>query len=339
MPPKAQTRAVSRARPPRKPKPSAPIAKAARKSAAVAKPAAARPAASSGSRTTAKPRVTARAASTQRARAALEIDAPPAAGSLGAELRDTLAWLERHGTQKTRDGMVGYGIIAPRAFGVTVKDLRTLGKRIGRHHELARALWSTGWYEARMLSAFVADPEQLTSAEMDSWCRDFDNWAVCDTLCFHLFDRSSHAFAKVSAWAQRPEEFVQRAAFALLASLALHDRSTHDERFAECLPLIERGARDSRNFVKKGVSWALRAIGGRSSALHEQSLVLAQRLVAADDATARWVGKDAQKDLEKPGTRQRLATREARISKARTAKARTGKRKPSAAAARSTRAV
>jgi 3-methyladenine DNA glycosylase AlkD len=246
--------------------------------------------------------------------------ATAAAGSLEAQLRDTLAWLERHGTKKTRDGMVNYGITAPRAFGVTVADLRALGKRIGRQHELARVLWNSGWYEARMLSAFIADPDQLTPAEMASWCEDFDNWAVCDTLCFHLFDRSPHAFAMAVAWARRPEEFVKRAAFALLASLALHDRSSEDERFLEFLPLIERAARDSRNFVKKGVSWALRALGGRSSALNEAALDLARRLLASDDATARWVGKDAQKDLEKPGTRQRLAAREARRTGARTAK-------------------
>jgi 3-methyladenine DNA glycosylase AlkD len=269
----------------------------------------------------AKPRATApaRAAAPARLRARTARPTPEAA-SLEAELRDTLGWLERHGTKKTRDGMLDYGITAPRAFGVTVADLRTLGKRIGRQHGLARALWNSGWYEARMLSAFIADPEQLTPAEMESWCGDFDNWAVCDTLCFHLFDRSPHAFAMAEAWAQRSEEFVKRAAFALLASLALHDRSSEDDRFLDFLPFIERGARDSRNFVKKGVSWALRALGGRSRALNEAGLELARRLIAADDATARWVGKDAQKDLEKPGTRQRLAAREARRTGARTAK-------------------
>jgi 3-methyladenine DNA glycosylase AlkD len=134
-------------------------------------------------------------------------------------LTEALAWLEQHGTEKTRAGMSGYGIVAPKAFGVTMADIKQLGKRIGQQHALALALalWDTGWYEARLLTAFVGDPEQLTPAQMERWCREFDNWAVCDTLCFHLFDRSPHAFAKVGAWARRRDEFVRRAAFALLA--------------------------------------------------------------------------------------------------------------------------
>jgi 3-methyladenine DNA glycosylase AlkD len=232
--------------------------------------------------------------------------------SLAAEVQEALAWLERHGTQKTRDGMIGYGIVAPKAFGVTMADLRVLGKRIGHHHELALALWETGWYEARMLTALVGDPERLTRAQMERWCRDFDNWAVCDTLCFHLFDRTPHAFEKVIAWARRREEFVKRAAFALLASLALHDKTSDDAPFAACLPLVEHAASDPRNFVKKGVSWALRAMGGRSLALHASSLALARRLVASAEPAARWVGKDVQKELEKPRVRERLTARDAK---------------------------
>jgi 3-methyladenine DNA glycosylase AlkD len=231
------------------------------------------------------------------------------------ELRDALDWLERHATQKTREGMARFGIVAPSALGVTVADVRVLGKRIGRRHALADALWGTGIYEARLLAAFVADPAELSPKQMDAWCRDFDNWALCDTLCFHLFDRSAHAFARVKAWAAKRDEFVKRAAFALLASLALHDRRTDDATFVACLPLIEAGASDERNFVKKAVSWALRAVGARSRALHAACLELAGRLVTAG-STPRWVGKDALRDLTRPRVRAALVAREARRSPA-----------------------
>jgi 3-methyladenine DNA glycosylase AlkD len=280
----------------------------AKKPNVVARPAAARPTARSSARTLVAAKGRAPSEVTGKRRT-LE---GASAGSLAAEVQEALAWLERHGTQKTRDGMSGYGIVAPKAYGVTMADLKVLGKRIGHHHELALALWETGWYEARMLTALVGDPERLTPAQMERWCRDFDNWAVCDTLCFHLFDRTPHAFEKVAAWARRREEFVKRAGFALLASLALHDKASEDAPFSACLPLVENGASDARNFVKKGVSWALRAIGGRSLALHTSSLALAQRLVASTEPAARWVGKDAQKELEKPGVRERVTTRDAK---------------------------
>ena len=107
-----------------------------------------------------------------------------------------------------------------------------------------------------MLTAFVDDPALVTPEQMDRWTREFDNWAICDTLCFKLFDQTPHAFAMVDRWADDADEFVKRTAFALLASLALHDRKSGDEAFLDRLPLIEAAATDERNFVRKGVSCA-----------------------------------------------------------------------------------
>lgn len=199
--------------------------------------------------------------------------------------------------------MARYGIPSDKAFGVSVANIRLTAKRLGKDHELAIKLWGTGWYEARMLAAFVADPKSVTPALMDRWCKDFDSWAICDTVCFHLFDRTPYAYKKVVQWSSRRDEFVRRVAFALLASLALHDKSADDELFARCLPLIESGATDERNFVKKGVSWALRGIGKRSPMLNEAALEVAKRLAASQEPAARWVGKDALKELSKHSVR------------------------------------
>jgi 3-methyladenine DNA glycosylase AlkD len=204
-----------------------------------------------------------------------------------------LAWLKDHATKSTRDGMARYAIPSDRAFGVAVKDLKALGKTLGRDHELALALWSTGWYEARMLTAFVADPAQLTAAQMERWCDDFDNWAICDHLCFNLFDRTPHAWAKLGMWSRKRGEFQRRTAFALLWSLALHDKRAADDRFVEGLALIEGAAEDDRNFVKKAVNMALRAIGRRGPSLHAAAVAAATRLAASSQPSARWIGKDA----------------------------------------------
>ena len=216
-------------------------------------------------------------------------------------VESVLATLERRGTKKNRDGMARYAIVAEKAFGVAVGDIRKLGKEIGFDHKLALALWETEWYEARMLVSFIADPKLVTPALMDRWCRDFDNWAICDTLCFHLFDKTPHAMKKVKQWATKKEEFVKRAAFALLASVALHDKKIDDAVLADCLPLIEVAANDDRNFVKKGVSWALRAIAGRRPAVFVEAKELAQKLAASDVPSARWVGKDALREFAKKG--------------------------------------
>ncbi len=240
----------------------------------------------------------------------------PAENDMGAtpqstadQVHSVLASLERRGSKRNRDRMARYGIVAEKAYGVSVGDLRDLGKRLGRNHELALALWETGVYEARMMTPFVDEPERVTPAQMDRWCRDFDNWAICDALCFHLFDKTPHAFRKVEQWAKRKAEFEKRAAFALLASPAGHDKQASDEAFLRCLPLVERAAEDDRNFVKKGVSWALRGIGHRSPELHAAAVELAQRLAASPQAAPRWVGKDALRDLTRPMVTKRLAAK------------------------------
>jgi 3-methyladenine DNA glycosylase AlkD len=214
--------------------------------------------------------------------------------------RQVLATLRRMAKPRYKEGMARFAIPSDRAFGIPMGDLHKLAKRIGRDHALAEDLWTTGVYEARMVAAFVDEPAAVTPAQMDRWCDDFDNWATCDTVCFKLFDRTRHAFAKVRAWARRPGEFQKRAAFALLASIAAHDKKAPDAAFLKCLPLIERAARDERNFVKKGVSWALRGVGHRGPELHAAAVALARKLAASDEAAARWVGKDALRDLLRP---------------------------------------
>jgi 3-methyladenine DNA glycosylase AlkD len=225
---------------------------------------------------------------------------------------EVIATLKRLATKKTRDGMARYGIPSDNALGVTMGDMQKLAKRLGRSHELALELWKSGVYEARMLASLVDEPEHVTPAQMDRWCKDFDSWAICDTVCFKLFDQSPHAFSRVAKWARSNAEFEKRGAFALLACLALHDRTAGDEFFARCLPLIERASTDERNFVKKGVSWALRGIGRRSFALNQVSVALARRLADSQDAAPRWIGKDALRELTRASIVQRLRARAAK---------------------------
>jgi 3-methyladenine DNA glycosylase AlkD len=238
-------------------------------------------------------------------------NAPKAAAA--DRVREALTWLERRGSKRNRDGMARYGIVAAKVFGVSVADIRQLAKRLGRDHELAAALWETGWYEARMLTAFVEEPKLVTPAQMDRWARDFDNWAICDTLCFHLFDRTPHAWRKIEQWSVRREEFVKRAGFALLASVALHDKQAADAPFIDSLSIIEQGASDARNFVKKSVSWALRSVGRRNGTLQSSAIALARRLAESSEPAARWVGKDALRDLSRPAKATRKRGGQAKV--------------------------
>lgn len=229
--------------------------------------------------------------------------------SADPRVAETLRWLEKKGTKANRDGMARYGIVAKKAFGVSMGTMKTLAKKLGRDHDLALALWETGWYEARILTSFVDEPKRVTASQMDRWARDFDNWAICDSLCFHLFDKTPHAWSRIEQWSTRKDEFVKRASFALLAAVALHDKKAPDQPFIESLELIRKAASDERNFVKKGVSWALRSVGHRSPATHAAAIETGQRLAASANPTERWIGKDALRDLTRPLVVNRIKRR------------------------------
>lgn len=222
---------------------------------------------------------------------------------------EVLAWLERRGTAATVRGMARYGLVAEHAFGVPMGTLLALRKQLGTDHDLAIGLWESGWYEARLLAALVGDADRVTRREMNAWAASFENWGDCDTVCFKLWDRSPFAWEKARQWSGSPREFVKRAGYVLMACLALHDKAAPDRQFLAFLPLIEKGARDERNFVMKGVSWGLRGIGRRNPALHTAALAVARRLASSEDAAPRWVGKDALRELGSPRVRAQLARR------------------------------
>jgi 3-methyladenine DNA glycosylase AlkD len=210
--------------------------------------------------------------------------------------------------------MARYGIRSAKVFGVSMHTMQPLIKSLGRDHTLALALWETEWLEARILASFVDVPRDVTPRQMDAWARDFDNWAVCDSVCAHLFGRTPYAWSKARIWSARRAEFVRRGAFSLMAGLAVHDQTSPDARFRSLFPLIERAADDERNFVKKAVSWALRQIGKRNVALNRDATVVARRLAGRPEPSARWIGRDALRELTSPVVCARLEARAARRS-------------------------
>ena len=223
--------------------------------------------------------------------------------------REALAWLKRRGSKRNVEGMARYAITSPKVFGVSSVPMRALAKQCGRDHALALELWDTGWHEARIVASLVDDPARVTPAQMDRWARDFDNWAVCDSVCGHLFSRSPHAWVKARQWTRREAEYVKRAGFSLMVGLTVHDKKADDQRFLPFLPIIERHADDDRNFVKKAVNWALRQIGKRNPALNAAAVIVARRLATRNSPAARWIGKDALRELTSDAVQDRLEKR------------------------------
>ena len=202
------------------------------------------------------------------------------------------------------EGMARFGIRPAQALGISIPTLRKMAKAIGRNQALALALWDSGIHEARILASMIAEPQLVSAELMEEWVNDFDTWDVCDQVCGNLFDKTPYAYQKAIEWCQQEKEFVRRAGFVMMAELAVHDKQAQDEDFVQFFPLIKHYADDERNFVKKAVNWALRQIGKRNSHLRTVALECAFEIQEMDSKTARWVAKDALRELQAKETRE-----------------------------------
>jgi 3-methyladenine DNA glycosylase AlkD len=220
--------------------------------------------------------------------------------------RDVVRTLERMGDRSRLEGMARFGIDTSSAVGVTVTELRRFARDLGHDHELAAALWASGVHEARLLASLVDEPALVSEAQMEAWVADLDSWDVCDGVCGNLFDRTPFALDKAVEWSSREPEFEKRAAFALMASAVVHRKDLPDAAFASLLPVIRAQATDERNYVKKAVSWALRQIGKRRSGLNPLAIRTAEQIERIDSRAARWVARDALRELRSDAVQARL---------------------------------
>ncbi len=223
-----------------------------------------------------------------------------------ADAMTVLATLKRLESPSDRAGMARFGITVDKALGVSVLTLRQLGRPLKGRQDLALALWDSEVHEARILATIVADPGAMQSELADRWAEEIDSWDLCDQFCNNLIARTDFAWDKVFLWCRDERTFKRRAGFSLMAALAVHDKQAPPERFQSCLLEIAAAAGDERNYVKKAVNWALRQIGKRNAALHGPALALARDLTQSQLKGARWVGRDAARELDSDKVREKL---------------------------------
>jgi 3-methyladenine DNA glycosylase AlkD len=221
--------------------------------------------------------------------------------------------LESLGSPANVAGMERFGIVTPSSYGITTPVLKQLAREVKKQavdrHLLALELWETGNYEARAIAFLIDDPTKVTPNQMESWASDFDNWATVDGACCYLFCRTPYAYEKAFEWPAREGEFVKRAAFSLMAYLAVHDKRADDDKLAAFLPVIEKHADDDRHFVRKAINWALRQIGKRNIYLNKLAIETGERIRAQNTKPARWIASDALRELRSDKVLERLRQR------------------------------
>ena len=222
------------------------------------------------------------------------------------QLEEVLDQLNKMSNPKNVEGMKRFGIKHEKNLGISVTELRKFAKKIGKNHELAVKLWNTTIRDARMVAACIEDPLTVSEKQVESWLKDIKCWDLCDHCCGHFFDKLPYAYEKAIEWSKRSAEFEKRAAFSVVAWLAVHDKKKDDEWFEDFLKIIKRESTDERNYVKKAVNWSLRQIGKRNWDMNKKAIKTSEELIRTKDKTARWIGKDALRELKSEKVKARL---------------------------------
>jgi len=222
------------------------------------------------------------------------------------QYNDILKKLKALSNRKAVGGMSRFGINPENTYGVSIPDLRKISQESGKDHTLAQKLWASGIHEARILASMIDEPAAVSEEQMERWVKDFDSWDVCDQCCMNLFEKTKFAYHKCVEWSSNKQEFVKRAGFVLIARLAVSDKKAIDEQFVNFFPIIKRESVDNRNFVKKGVNWALRQIGKRNRKLNEMAIGIAKEIQEIDSKSSRWIASDALRELTNEKVQRRV---------------------------------
>jgi 3-methyladenine DNA glycosylase AlkD len=220
-------------------------------------------------------------------------------------VNDIVERLKSKANPNNLEGMARYGISTANRFGNSIPFLRKLAKEIGKNHKLALELWEEGIDETKILASMIGEEDKLTEAQAEKWVADFNSWDVCDQVCMNLFKKLPFAKKKIKEWSKGKEEFVKRAAFSLIACIAVYDKEKPDNEFMKFLSLIKKAATDERNYVKKAVSWALRNIGKRNKNLNKEVIKFASELEKTDSKSGRWIARETLKDIQREKVKKR----------------------------------
>jgi len=228
---------------------------------------------------------------------------------------DIVKKLEELSNPEEIEGMARFGINPKNTYGIRMPVLKSIAKECEKSHKLAAELWEIDTRETRIIASLVDIPEFVSSEQMDSWANEFDYWEICDQCCINLFRKTEFAYDKIYEWTKNDKEFVKRAGFALIAVLAVHDKKTDNEIFENLLKLTKREACDNRNFVKKAVNWALRQIGKKNTYLNKKSIEIAIEIDNIDCKSAKWIAKDALRELKSEKVQKAIVKKEEKLKK------------------------
>ncbi len=206
--------------------------------------------------------------------------------------------LKANTSEKYKANVVKMGIPMECSIGVSTSVVREVGKKVKKSNELASELWNSGYHEAKLLAVLVYDKKTISHDEIENLIGDVQSWDLCDHLCKNLIIKMKCYDEFIYNWITSLHVYKKRAAFTLIASSVVHNKTIANDTLDNYLCMIQEHSDSEHEHIKKAISWALREIGKRDFTYNEKAIILAYELKESGNKNKIWIAKDALKELE-----------------------------------------
>lgn len=220
-------------------------------------------------------------------------------------LEEVMQQLEEYGTEQNRKTYKNHGAKEP-LFGVSFANLKLLKKKIKKDHDLAILLWETKNMDAMTLATMILDPKKVTTELLNKWVQEVDYYCLMDVLMTAICT-SPIAIERMEDWTKSDDEWIGRAGWALLANMAIKNKTLQDDVFSPYLDEIKENIHNEKNRKREAMNCALIAIGIRNEDLEQAAIEIAREIgkVHVDHGATSCKTPDAESYIKK--ARERAA--------------------------------
>jgi len=169
-----------------------------------------------------------------------------------------------------------------KSFGIGLTQLRKLGKKIGRDQKLARQLWKSNVYDAKVLGLLIDEPRNMTREQAEEQVEDLDMGMLSHVFgsCDATLAKTPFARELAVDWAESEDDMRRRCGYLLLYELSKNtqDKALTDAFFGGYINRIRKTVQGEENWVRAAMSGALMGIGKRNLKLNKAAIKAAKAI-------------------------------------------------------------
>ncbi len=173
-----------------------------------------------------------------------------------------------------------------RSFGVGLTQLRKLAKQIGRHSKLAKQLWQSDVYDAKVIGLLIDDPKQVSRGQAEELVDDLHAGLLSHVFasCDATLAKAPIAFDLACEWIDSKSDMRRRCAYSLLYELSKKKNVTgmDDDFLLQQIAHVEQVIHDEEMWVREAMNTALMGIGKRNKRLNKAAVGAARRIGPVD---------------------------------------------------------